>query len=51
MGKGGTQKVGSLVIHPFTGYKNAINHFDNHLAAKHQISAEPKKSVRTKCFG
>ena len=21
------------------------------LAAKHQISAEPKKSVRTKCFG
>ncbi|KAI6646818.1 52 kDa repressor of the inhibitor of the protein kinase-like [Oopsacas minuta] len=30
VGKGGTQKVGYLVIHPFTGYKNAINHYDNH---------------------
>ena len=30
VGKGRTQKVGSLVIHPFTDYKYEIHCFDNH---------------------
>ena len=30
VGKGGTQKVGSLVIFPFNNYKNAIEVFNSH---------------------
>ena len=48
VGKGGTHKIGFLVIHPSTGYKNAINHFDNHskLAYHRECSAKSEAFKR-----
>ena len=46
VGKGETQKVGSLV-HPLTGYKNAIDHFNSKLAYHRGCCAKSEVFKRT----
>ena len=47
VGKGRTQKVGSLVIQPFANYKNAIHCFDNHSEQSyHRVLCEKRSFKR-----
>ena len=46
VGKGGTQKVGSLAISPFNNYKNAIEVFNSH----YQLSYDRDCTTKSDAF-